>query len=118
MPYIRLFEPSDSIEAITLLLHRAYAPLGGMDLNYTAVDQSPNVTANRIRRGTCCVATDDSNFVGTIDVLPTNTESDCLYFTKPGIVCANQLPLRPGFRTGDLGANSCDAATAAWSGFN
>jgi GNAT superfamily N-acetyltransferase len=104
MPYIRPFEPSDSIEDITLLLHRAYAHLGAMGLNYTAVDQSPEVTANRIRRGTCYVATEGSNFVGTIVAQPTHTESECSYFTQPGVACANQLAVAPEFQNKGLGS--------------
>ena len=36
---VRRFEQDDA-EALTDLLHRAYAELGAMGLNYTAVDQS------------------------------------------------------------------------------
>jgi GNAT superfamily N-acetyltransferase len=35
---IRPLSGSDSLEALTALLHRAYARLGAMGLNYTAVD--------------------------------------------------------------------------------
>ena len=52
MLQLRLFQASDSIAELTLLLHRAYARLGDMGLNYTAVDQAPEVTAKRIRGGT------------------------------------------------------------------
>jgi len=45
---LRPLAPSDSIVELTLLLHRAYARLGAMGLNYTAVDQSPDVTARRL----------------------------------------------------------------------
>ena len=55
MPHIRPFEESDSIAELTALLHRAYAHLRNMGLNYTAVDQTPEVTARRIRGGNCFV---------------------------------------------------------------
>jgi GNAT superfamily N-acetyltransferase len=120
MPHIRPFEPSDSIEAITVLLHRAYASLGGMGLNYTAVDQSPDVTANRIRCGTCYVATEGSNFVGTIVVQPTHTESECSYFTQPGVACANQFAVAPEFQSKRLGSELllCAEIWARENGFS
>jgi hypothetical protein len=48
---IRPFSSTDSIVEITVLLHRAYARLGQMGLNYTAVDQSTDVTAKRMSGG-------------------------------------------------------------------
>ena len=48
---IRLWSDSDSIEELTALLHRAYAKLGKLGLNYTAVDQSPEVTQRRMDHG-------------------------------------------------------------------
>lgn len=104
MAHLRPFEPSDSIEAITVLLHRAYAPLGEMGLNYTAVTQSPDVTAARIRRGTCYVATDGADFVGTIVVQPTHVESECYYLTTPGVACANQFAVAPEYQRKGLGS--------------
>lgn len=49
-PVIRPIEPGDSLEELTRLLHRAYAPLGKLGLNYTAVDQS---RYGRLRPSNC-----------------------------------------------------------------
>lgn len=38
---LRKLRREDSIEELTYLLHRAYARLGAVGLNYTAVDQVP-----------------------------------------------------------------------------
>lgn len=92
---IRLLDNSDSVPDITALLHRAYARLGGMGLNYTAVDQSPEVTAKRIRGGTCFVATMDDTLVGTIVVQPTYAQNECDYFTRPGVAAAHQFAVEP-----------------------
>jgi GNAT superfamily N-acetyltransferase len=48
---LRPLAPSDSLEALTELLHRAYAPLGAMGLNYTAVDQGVDITRARFDAG-------------------------------------------------------------------
>ena len=63
---IRLFGEGDSIEGLTDLLHRAYAELGRLGLNYTAVDQDAVVTHRRIEGRECRVALLGGAFVGTV----------------------------------------------------
>jgi hypothetical protein len=59
------------MEELTALLHRAYADLGAMGLNYTAVDQSAEVTRLRIAGGRGFVAIDRAGrIVGTIVFYP------------------------------------------------
>ena len=48
---IRPIEPGDDVAALTDMLHRAYAVLGAMGLNYTAVDQTCEVTRERLAGG-------------------------------------------------------------------
>ena len=100
---IRLFEPSDSTAALTSLLHRAYASLGNMGFNYTAVDQTPEVTAKRIHGGTCYVATLGSELVGTIVVQPTYEKNHCEYFTRSGVACAHQFGVEPAHQGKGIG---------------
>ena len=95
MVTIRPLTESDSIVELTSLLHRAYARLSAMGLNYTAADQSPEVTARRISGGSCFVAELEAELVGTIVVRPTYSESHCEYFTKPGVACAQQFAVAP-----------------------
>ena len=95
MFHIRKFEESDSIVELTSLLHRAYARLGGMGLNYTAVDQTPEVTAKRIHGGNCFVAEAQSKLVGTIVAQPTYAENVCEYFTRPGVAAVHQFAVDP-----------------------
>jgi GNAT superfamily N-acetyltransferase len=95
MLHIRQFQESDSIDELTSLLHRAYARLGKMGLNYTAVDQSPEVTAKRIRGGHCFVVTAESKLVGTIVAQPTYAQNECEYFTRPGVAAAHQFGVDP-----------------------
>jgi hypothetical protein len=74
---IRPLDPHDSIEGLTALLHRAYAPLGAMGLNYTAVDQTPSDTRSRIGKGICFVAVDGGGrLVGTVLFQPSLTAAD------------------------------------------
>jgi GNAT superfamily N-acetyltransferase len=96
MPHIRPLEESDSVHELTSLLHRAYARLARMGLNYTAVDQTPEVTAKRMQGGVCFVATMNAELVGTILVQPTYAKNHCEYFTRPGVACAHQFAVDPG----------------------
>jgi GNAT superfamily N-acetyltransferase len=65
---LRPLRASDSLADITALLHRAYARLGAMGLNYTAVDQTEAMTAARVARGHCFVLEDAGQIIGTITV--------------------------------------------------
>jgi len=103
MPQVRLFTASDSINELTGLLHRAYARLGDMGLNYTAVDQSAEVTAQRIRGGTCYVASLVDRLVGTIVVQPTYLQNACEYFTRPGVAAAHQFAVEPDHQSLGIG---------------
>ena len=92
---VRTLRLGDSLLEITNLLHRAYARLGAMGLNYTAVDQTPDVTAKRIAGGQCYVAEAEGKIAGTIVVKPTYSESECEYFTRAGVAAAHQFAVDP-----------------------
>lgn len=61
----RLFEDDDA-DRLTELLHAAYAELGAMGLNYTAVDQDVATTRERARGGRCWVVEHDGQLVGSL----------------------------------------------------
>lgn len=71
---IHKLQKTDSLQALTLLLNRAYAQWGAMGLNYTAVDQTPEITAQRIAGGQCFIAKWNGQWVGT----PTSSHCDRL----------------------------------------
>jgi GNAT superfamily N-acetyltransferase len=100
---VRPLAASDSIAEITGLLHRAYARLGTMGFNHTAVDQAPETTAQRIQGGTCYVATLDGAIVGTIVVQPTYLENTCEYFTRTGVAAAHQFGVEPALQRFGIG---------------
>ncbi len=103
MPQVRLLTESDSIDELTGLLHRAYARLGSMGLNYTAVDQSTELTAKRIRGGTCYVATLADALVGTVLVQPTYSQNECEYFTQSGVAAVHQFAVEPTHQSLGIG---------------
>lgn len=112
MLQVRLLSSSDSVEDLTGLLHRAYARLGAMGLNYTAVDQTAEVTAKRIQGGTCYVATLQGAVVGTILLQPTYAKNDCAYFTRPGVAAAHQFAVAPEHQNLGMGRMLLEKAQA------
>ncbi|MFM7134656.1 MAG: GNAT family N-acetyltransferase [Planctomycetota bacterium] len=95
MLQVRELHAGVSIEELTGLLHRAYAPLGAMGLNYTAVDQAPEVTAQRIAGGQCFVAELSGRLVGTVVVQPTRAHSECEHYTRAGVAGVHQFAVEP-----------------------
>lgn len=88
---IRPLRRDDSIEELTRLLHRAYAPLARMGLNYTAADQTPATTRMRVEHGQCFVAVDGGKLAGTIlvnSVVP-NPLGEC--FGRPEVASFHQF---------------------------
>jgi len=100
---VRTLSSNDSVVALTQLLHRAYARLGAMGLNYTAVDQTPEVTAKRIEGGQCYIAGWSGSLAGTIVVKPTYQTNDCEYFTKPGVAAVHQFGVEPSLQGKGIG---------------
>ena len=61
----RLFEINDA-GPLTELLHAAYAELGAMGLNFTAVDQNVETTLVRAQAGRCWIVEDEDCLLGTL----------------------------------------------------
>lgn len=107
---IRRIGDRDSMEELTGLLHRAFARLGAMGLNYTAVDQSVDETRRRIARGACYVAELGSQLAGTIIIEHPRQESRCEWFTDPSFCSAHQLAVDPILQGQGIGSRLMDFA--------
>src|SRR5437762_13896570 len=101
---IRSLQPSDSIATITDLLHRAYASLSAMGLNYTAVDQSVDETAQRVSLGECALAVVDERIVGTVTAVGAKPKSDCSWYREPQVASAHQFAVEPEFQRNGVGS--------------
>jgi GNAT superfamily N-acetyltransferase len=97
------------MQEVTRLLHRAYARLGAMGLNYTAVDQTTDVTAERIDGGQCFMAEADGLLVGTVVVKPTYSECECAHYTKSGVAIVQQFAVDPSLQGKGIGRRLLDA---------
>lgn len=114
---IRPLADGDSIESLTQVIHEAYARLGAMGLNYTAVDQSPEVTRQRARRGVCYVAVHEGRLIGTITIQPTEPDSPCEYFRQAQVASARQFAVAPDFQGLGLGGALLEVAES-WAARN
>lgn len=65
---VRRFHEGDSVEEVTLLLHRAYADHAAAGRVFFASYQSPQDTRHRLSKGECWIATKDDALVGTVTV--------------------------------------------------
>ena len=93
---IRHLAPDDSVDELTALLHRAFAPLGRMGLTCSCVAQSVATTAARIARGTGFVALRHARIVGTVTVEAPDARSDCAWYRRPGTASVHQFAVEPG----------------------
>jgi GNAT superfamily N-acetyltransferase len=115
---LRPLAPSDSLEALTALLHRAYARLGAMGLNYTAVDQSVETTRARFASGQGLVVEEGGALVGCVVVAGPFDEAKnpgtrrSPWYLRRDVAHLHQLavdPAQQGQRLGDQLVMACEA---------
>jgi hypothetical protein len=102
MPQIRPLAFDDSLEALTALLHAAYASLAAQGWNFTAVDQSVAMTRERLATAQGFVAVHDGRLVGTVAVSGPKA-ADARYladpvpplYCEPGTALIAQLAVHP-----------------------
>lgn len=80
---IRPFAARDSFEALTRLLHLAYAPLAATGVALAAATQSAETTARRAAEGQCFVAESAGQIVGSVTVCGPYREGDALWAAAP-----------------------------------
>ncbi len=101
---LRQLTPDDSITALTALLHAAYASLGAIGLNYTAVDQSDEVTLRRIAGGECWLALDGDALIGTVLFRPPGVSRGTPHFERPTVASLGQFAVAPSRQREGVGA--------------
>ena len=109
---VRELAPTDSIADLTALLHAAYAQLGAMGFNYTAVDQTEDVTRKRIFRGHCLVATGDGALVGTIMFYAPGQSAGCPCYERADVATIGQFGVLPGRQGTGIGTRLLREAEA------
>jgi GNAT superfamily N-acetyltransferase len=101
---LRRFDPArDSFDALTTMLHCAFARLGAMGLNCTCVDQSVAVTRSRAERGDCYVAVCDGRAVGTMTLYAPEPDSPCELYRQENVASVRQFGVDPAWQTRGIG---------------
>ena len=100
---IRPLASTDSLAAMTRLLHAAYARLSAMGFNYTAVDQTEDVTRRRVSRGDCLVAVKDDAMLGTIMVYAPGTSKGCPCYERSDVATIGQFGVTPDRQAQGIG---------------
>ncbi len=109
---VRLFTPDDDISTLTSLLHRAYAQLGEMGWQFKAVDQSDDVTRQRLDAGECYVAVAGGNLVGTVLYVPPPRTRGTPWLDRPDVASLHQLGVDPALQGSGLGTRLMKYAEA------
>ena len=108
-PVIRAFGTEDSLEALTELLHLAYAAHAAAGLRFFASYQTPADTNHRIRKGECWVAESAAGLVGTVTVVaPYDFPPG--YPASPGAGTFYQLAVLPAYTGQGLGTRLLEVA--------
>ena len=101
---IRPLAPTDSIEELTALLHRAYAELAAMGLRYSATHQSSEVTAARASEGECALAVLDGVVVGTITLVPPDRARGTAWYDRSDVATFGQFGVEPHLKRHGIGS--------------
>jgi GNAT superfamily N-acetyltransferase len=113
---VRPLGPSDSIAALTDLLHRAYAGRARQGLRYVATHQDDETTRRRIAGGQCLVATLESRLVGTITFVPKQRTGGCAWYDRTHVARFEQLGVDPALHGHGVGSLLVDLVEErAWA---
>lgn len=116
---IRRWQPGDNLDALTALLHRAYAPLAAAGMNFTAATQTADMTAQRMHGAhTWVAALADGTLVGTITAagpFDPNTQGwahALPWFYRQDVAHFHQYAVDPACQGQGIGAALLQAAEA------
>ena len=116
---IRLWQPGDNLDALTALLHRAYAPLAAAGMNFTAATQTVAMTAQRMHGAHTWVAVQaDGTLLGTITAAgPFDPNAQgwahaLPWFYRQDVAHFHQYAVDPGCQGQGIGAALLQAAEA------
>jgi GNAT superfamily N-acetyltransferase len=101
---IRGFAGSDSVPAITALLHSAYGSLALNGFRYLASHQDDAMTRHRLRSGFPFVAESGGNIIGTVTLYKPSPTSLCEWYRQPTVYSFGQFAVRPDLQKRGIGS--------------
>jgi GNAT superfamily N-acetyltransferase len=110
-PEVRVLEDGDSLEALTELLHRAYASLAAQGFRYLATHQDADTTRRRIARGECFLLFERARMIGTILLLPPSARASyCTWYDRAEVAVVSQFAVEPELQRQGFGGRLLDFA--------
>jgi len=101
---LRRLEATDSLDELTDLLHRAYAPHAAAGLKFLATWQDVQTTKQRAESGECWVAVLDGRLVGTITIYRPGMDHNSPLFDRPGVASFGQFAVDPSIQLRGVGS--------------
>ncbi|QNM94723.1 GNAT family N-acetyltransferase [Chitinimonas koreensis] len=104
------WRPGDAVEALTELLHDAFAPLQDLGLDCASGRQTVAATTARLRRGQGFAATLDGELIGSLTVYRPQHDSECRTYRRPGTASVHQFAVRPDWQGHGVGRSLLSVA--------
>jgi GNAT superfamily N-acetyltransferase len=101
----RFVAPDDDVEAITDLLHRAYAPLAAAGMRFTATHQTSDVTARRMARGDTIVSVAAGSIVAIVTLARADRTSGSPFYDRPDVASFGQFAVQPHLQGAGIGSS-------------
>ena len=95
IPTPRRLADDDDLDALTDLLHWAYAPLAAQGLRYWATHQSVDDTRRRCAEGETWVIAEDGRILATATLAPPDRSGNCPLYARPDVAHVHQLAVDP-----------------------
>lgn len=108
---IRPYLPEDDLDALTDLIHRAYAPHLAIGLRYWATHQPSADTEKRLLSGVGLIMLADGEYAGTATVRPPQPNSPVALYRDPAVRSLSQFCVAPEHQGKGLGADLHQYAT-------
>ncbi len=111
---LRRLRSSDSLDDLTALLHRAFAPMARRGLHCRSASQDAAGTRRRIGHGACFVALAGGVIVGAITLQPSDPASPIRRYRDDAVASIHQFAVDPRHQRLGIGRALMRAA-AAWA---
>lgn len=109
---VRRLLQADDLEALTRLVHAAYAPLAARGLRYWGTHQTVADTAKRCRAGETWLALLGRRMLGTITLVPPERACGSPWQDRPDVAKFGQFCVHPDAQGTGLGARLLDLVEA------
>ena len=101
---LRPLLPTDSLDELTALLHRAYAPLAAQGLRYVATHQDVATAAERCAEAETWVGELDGRVVATIGLVAPDGPSRAPWYQRPEVAHIHQFAVEPRLQGEGVGS--------------